>query len=316
MQRKVGRWAARIATALIIAQGAAVAETTWPPETVPPQINVTTDSSRGWLPSQAQISGVRKTTEDFLAEKDSGQTVAAYALLADINREHQALADFAAEASKFNQQAGAAIERRVTKITWTRDPADAPAPGVYAALDLTSTFANIHRHCGFLILYQPPDGGTFKVMREESNFLDDPAAKTIEQQHSQAELDKVWAQVSAHCPNYITAPAPLAEQPRSSIGYPTVEAVLADLRSRPGVVMSTNNGWTIAADSSNQTVWSFPPAGHPAYPSAVKRQVQNRAGGVYVSMNVLCEATKQACDDLVRSFKAMNEQMRHTPPSH
>ena len=76
--------------------------------------------------------------------------------------------------------------------------------------------------------------------------------------------------------------------------------------------MSVKDGWTVASDPSGPTIWSFPPKGHPAYPSAVKRQIENRAGGAYVNMNVLCEASKSACDDLVRSFQALNEQMRQS----
>jgi hypothetical protein len=38
----------------------------------------------------------------------------------------------------------------------------------------------------------------------------------------------------------------------------------------------------------------------------VKRQVISRAVGSKIEMSVLCEASKRACDDLVRTFAAMN----------
>jgi len=96
--------------------------------------------------------------------------------------------------------------------------AQAPLPGVYAAVDIVRGFANVDRYCGFLVLYQTPSGGDFKVMREELSFLDNGMAKTIQQQHSQAEVDKLWARLSAKCPNYragtvAEAPEPLPEQP-------------------------------------------------------------------------------------------------------
>jgi len=50
-------------------------------------------------------------------------------------------------------------------------------------------------------------------------------------------------------------PAPLPEQPDSTIGYPTVDAALAGLHAKPGVVFSTNRGWTIAVDETSRTIW-------------------------------------------------------------
>lgn len=41
---------------------------------------------------------------------------------------------------------------------------------------------------------------------------------------------------------------PLPEATGSTIGYETVASALADLRSRPSVVFTTENGWTIAID--------------------------------------------------------------------
>jgi hypothetical protein len=97
-------------------------------------------------------------------------------------------------------------------------------------------------------------------------------------------------------------PPPLPEAPGSSIGYPTVAAALEALRARPGVVFTIENGWTIATDEAAYTIWSFARQGYPAYPAVVKRQVVRRGTTIGTEMNVLCEATKAACDDLVRTF--------------
>ena len=106
------------------------------------------------------------------------------------------------------------------------------------------------------------------------------------------------------------ASAPLPEDPNTDIGYPSVDAALAGLHAKPGVVFSTRDGWTVADDKATLTLWSFPPPGHPAYPSAVMRQLVQMGGGWGVTMKVMCGATKAACDDLVRSFEALNEKMR------
>ncbi len=96
----------------------------------------------------------------------------------------------------------------------------------------------------------------------------------------------------------------------SSIGYPSVAAALADLHSRTDVKFSESNGWTIAEDKSHFTLWSFAPAGDPAYPSAVKRTAVKGDKGVSMNMNVLCESTQEACDRLVADFEALNRRLQ------
>src|ERR1700741_129042 len=88
---------------------------------------------------------------------------------------------------------------------------------------------------------------------------------------------------------------PLAEAQGSTIGYPSVAAALAALEDRPDVTRSLQGGWTIVEDRAADTLWSFAPPGHPAYPAAVKRQVVDQDGAVYVRMSVQCEASKKDC---------------------
>lgn len=102
---------------------------------------------------------------------------------------------------------------------------------------------------------------------------------------------------------------PLAEQRASSIGYPTVAAALGDLRSRSDVTFEQQNGWTIATDRKNFTIWSFSPPQSPTYPAAVKRVLQKGPQGVYMDMTVSCIGSKAACDDLVRSFEKLNAEV-------
>jgi hypothetical protein len=276
------------------------------------EINVTSDSTPGWIPSPDQERAARQAATAFLAALDGGKAREAYALLADKNRSDMPYARFSADISRFNTEAGAVVERHVVKTTWTKDPSDAPVPGVYAAIDLVSHFAKIDRHCGYLILYQPPAGGPFRVMRQQDAYVTNASASSIETQQSKARLDAAWRSASASCPNYVAEgprdDTPLPEQPGAT-GYPSVAAALADLRSRPGVEFSTQNGWTIATDNASLTLWSFAPTDHPAYPSAVKRQAVQTGGQTSLQMSVLCEADKTSCDALVRSFQDLNAQM-------
>ncbi len=101
--------------------------------------------------------------------------------------------------------------------------------------------------------------------------------------------------------------AGLPEVAGSSVGYPTPNAALLALRSRPDVKFSTYNRWTIATDRADLAVWSFPPPDHPASPAVVKRkvyQVNNEAG---VRTSVLCGGTKPVCDKLVLDFQTLTK---------
>jgi Protein of unknown function (DUF4019) len=283
-------------------------------DAAPHEINITSDSAPHWLPSTDQEHSARKTVDDFLAALDTGRPADAYALMTDANKSELPFPAFENDQAKFNALAGAVRERRVVKIAWTKDPANASGPGVYAAVDLVSRFAEIDRHCGYLILYQAPDGGTFKVMRQESNYFPNAEARRVERQKSRAAVDALWSELSAHCPNYPSTElralsTPLPEADRPTIGYDSVGEALAALKARQGVTFTVQNGWTVVTDPAEAAVWSFPPKGHPAYPSAVKRQIENRSNGAYVNMSVQCEASKSACDDLVRSFETLNQQM-------
>ena len=104
-----------------------------------------------------------------------------------------------------------------------------------------------------------------------------------------------------------------AQQPgaaQSSIGYPSVAAALQALQHKSGVNIVNQGGWTVIDDPSEQTIWSFAPPGHPAYPAAVRRQIVKESGGFSLKMNVLCQAAKQPCDKLVADFQELNKKMR------
>ncbi len=105
-------------------------------------------------------------------------------------------------------------------------------------------------------------------------------------------------------------PEPLPEASGTSIEYESPQAALEALKNKPGVEIRQNQGWTIVNDQSNRTLWTFTPETHPAHPSAVKRSVLFRDGALYLDLNVLCFSTKDACDNLVREFQALNDRVR------
>ena len=102
---------------------------------------------------------------------------------------------------------------------------------------------------------------------------------------------------------------PLSEQP-GSFEYSSVAEALAELKLRNDVSIEVADGWTIVTESDGLTTWSFTPPNHPAYPAVAKRTLYQDENGWQIRMNIRCEAEKEACDQFVRDFEALNEQMR------
>jgi hypothetical protein len=304
------RWFSVAASVVVLTSARSIAlsapDPIWPVPTNPVLINVSADSQKGWLPSQEDNARVHAALAAYFRAQDEGRAADAYASLTVENRRLQPLNNYSSSLQKFNAETGPVRERTVLQLTWTKDPPAAPAPGVYASVDLMSSFVGIDRDCGYIVLYRAPGGDAFQVAREESNLITNTTAKTLVQTHSEAYLEKTWEDLSSRCPNY---KPPLTESSAQTIGYPTVAAAIAALKAKPSVVFSIDAGWTVASDSSDMSVWSFPPVGHSSYPSAVKRRVASKGAGSEIVMSVLCESTKTACDDLVRQFNDLNNRV-------
>jgi hypothetical protein len=172
-----------VAGALILAIGAVTPATAVTLELsgeVTKEINVTTDSSPGWIPAIEQRQRAIKTIEVFLEALERARDEEAYAMLAALNQRQETLELFTQNSQKFRAVAGPSKFWRVQKVTWTKDPARAPFPGFYAAIDLTAQFANADRYCGYIVVYQRPEGGNFTIMRRESTYLDNATARSID----------------------------------------------------------------------------------------------------------------------------------------
>ncbi len=105
-----------------------------------------------------------------------------------------------------------------------------------------------------------------------------------------------------------------ADAVQTQIPYKTVAEALTALKQMKGVSFSTVHGWTIVTDEAHFTVWSFSPPSDPSYPAVVKRTVTSNGAGSKVTMNVLCQAKKVACDNLVREFSDVNARAAGTQP--
>ena len=88
----------------------------------------------------------------------------------------------------------------------------------------------------------------------------------------------------------------------------SVEDTLNDLKNDESFEVYVQGGWTIAS-SKVGVMYSFTPSDHPAHPSYVERRVIERDGSIYINMSARCGASKDVCDDLVRSFQELNKKI-------
>lgn len=141
-----------------------------------------------WRPSAEQVKLVEHQTYAYFAAKDGRKYPDAYGQLSSNQKKTTSFERWSSIAEDFNSKAGEVRRRGIKKITWYKNPAQAE-PGIYAAVDFSSQFANADIHCGYVVWLEQPDG-SFLLVREEQNFID----KTTEQKLKPDELEKVRAQ--------------------------------------------------------------------------------------------------------------------------
>lgn len=114
----------------------------------------------------------------YLAAKDRGDYAAAYRSIDADMRAYLTPDLYREETAKFNAGAGAPEGRRVVRLTWYRDPPEAKRPGLYVAADFVSRFSGLALHCGYL-MWRVDGKDSFRLVREEQNFLDAATAKQM-----------------------------------------------------------------------------------------------------------------------------------------
>ena len=104
------------------------------------------------------------------------------------------------------------------------------------------------------------------------------------------------------------ASGPVFAQPKLGIPFPTVAAALGALKAKPGVKFESNDGWTIANDTDG-AMWSFTPENHYANPSVGRRALRQQDGRFFVETQILCQASKAACDRLRDDYALLDRRM-------
>ena len=154
----------------------------------PPPIESSANRDAQWRPTADQVKLVEHQTYAYFAAKDGRKYTAAYEQLSSSQKKTTSFERWSSIAEDFNSKAGEVRRRSIKKVTWYKNPAQAE-PGIYAAVDFSSQFANAGIHCGYVVWLEQTDG-SFLLVREEQNFID----KTTEKKLKPDELEKVRAQ--------------------------------------------------------------------------------------------------------------------------
>jgi hypothetical protein len=96
---------------------------------------------------------------------------------------------------------------------------------------------------------------------------------------------------------------------QAAIGYASVAATLAALRSEPTAQFREQRGWTVVASRERDAPveWFFTPEGHAAHPAVVKRTATEHDGVGTIELAALCHAEQDACDRLLDDFRQQHE---------
>jgi hypothetical protein len=141
---------------------------------LPPQKVMPAPDGSAWQPPQAQARRLVQVATGYFADQDGGRFEAAYALFSLDQKRLMPYETWQARGAAFHAKAGALQSRTIRKITWYRNPPDAP-PGVYVATDFSDQFENTALHCGFVSWHQRMDG-SFEIVHEEDNLIDKATA--------------------------------------------------------------------------------------------------------------------------------------------
>jgi hypothetical protein len=113
----------------------------------------------------------------------------------------------------------------------------------------------------------------------------------------------------------VTPMGDAVSEPRGGVGYSSVVEALEAVKARPGIKIAITkpDSWVIANEENGNVIWSFSPSTYAGYPAVVRREIKvNPQGNVFIEMKVLCQASKLACDALVKDFVALNEGVRES----
>ncbi len=113
------------------------------------------------------------------------------------------------------------------------------------------------------------------------------------------------------CASVFAQSATLTPANFEALGTASVAETLETLRKDSTRIFAEHSGWLVGEKriEGGSELWSFVPESHEAYPSAIQRLITDGEEGLQITMNIQCDASQQACDDLNTLFSVMNENL-------
>jgi len=99
-----------------------------------PHVVAASNQDKQWRPSAEQQKRVVRDALTYLAAKDARNFAEAYALFSPIQKSAVPFDRWEADMKAFYSGSGTADGRTLKKVTWYKNPANAPL-GIYAAVD-------------------------------------------------------------------------------------------------------------------------------------------------------------------------------------
>ena len=109
-----------------------------------------------------------KIANDWLNIVESGDDKQSFSMLPPIFQQNLTQDTWRESVLDRNAKTGKLISRKLRRVVWYDNPANAPLPGLYAAVEFDSLFENTDKHFQFVILHSQNDEA-FKVIRNEAD---------------------------------------------------------------------------------------------------------------------------------------------------
>jgi hypothetical protein len=131
--------------------------------------SVTTYAADTPTPHPRENEAVRFTTH-WLDLLDEGKADESFDLLTPIFQSNLTRPSWRESVMDSKAKLGKLLSRRLRRVVWYENPANAPLPGTYVAVEFDSDYERTQQHFQYVMLHSQR-GEPFKVMRHETTML-------------------------------------------------------------------------------------------------------------------------------------------------
>jgi hypothetical protein len=121
----------------------------------------------------------RALVSRFFAEYDQGASDLAWQMFSPKTQQILTLSDWRDKRAVFLRAAGIPLSHDIDKVTWLRDPANAPYPGLYGVFDVSCRYTLLQMCAEVIVLYSEKEGAPFTVMRHDQYSVEAAAVQRL-----------------------------------------------------------------------------------------------------------------------------------------